>query len=695
MNEQKSKPLAIIGLGCIFPKAENLNSFWSLIKNKVDAIEDIPESRWKIDDYYDPDPKAPDKTYVKKGGSVPTIDFNPIEFAVTPNALEGIDTSQLLSLVVSKKALQDAGYFEGKEFDRKKTSVIIGATGAQELVIPLGARLSHPLWRRVLKEAGIDEASAEKIVKRISEGYVEWQESSFPGLLGNVVAGRIANVFDFGGTNCAIDTACASSLSAVHLAALELEKGKSDIVLTGGVDTFNDIFMFMCFSKTPALSKSGEIRPFDHKADGTMLGEGIGIVILKRLEDAERDGDKIYALLRGVGTSSDGSGAAVFAPNSKGQVLAMQEAYENADINPRTVELMEAHGTGTKAGDVAEFNSINQVYEPASSDKKWCALGTIKSNIGHTKAAAGSAGLIKAAMALHHKVLPPTIKVEKPLQEIDDGKTPFYVNTEKRPWMPNPKHPRRAAVSAFGFGGSNFHCVLEEYKPEKKVIDWDYNVEIHAFSADSIDALKNKLDGEPSFNPNDSCRLVAACEKGKFDTSKIKSLLENNSEKKSWSTPDGTYFGSGPVKGKLGVLFPGQGSQYVGMMKDVACQFPQMHKVLSDANSLFHSNKSEEVKKDLIDYIYPQPVFDEESHSKNEDSLRDTRIAQPALGAVTFGAFKVLKYFGVKPEAYAGHSHGEISALCAAGRISAEELQSLSTKRGKLISESNDDLGSM
>ncbi|MEE8637782.1 MAG: beta-ketoacyl synthase N-terminal-like domain-containing protein, partial [Candidatus Margulisiibacteriota bacterium] len=491
--KKKSVPLAIVGIGCIFPKAENLTEFWSNIRNGVDAIIEIPETHWKPEDYFDKDPKAPDMTYAKRGGFLPTIDFNPMEFAIAPNAMEGIDTSQLLGLVVAKKALEDAGCGLGKKFNRDKTSVILGITGTQELVVSLGARLGHPMWRRALKEAGVDDAAAEAVVKNISESYVGWQESSFPGLLGNVVPGRIANYMDFGGTNCAIDTACASSLSAMHLAGLELASGKSDLVLSGGVDTFNHIFMYMCFSKTPALSPTGNIKPFDHKADGTMLGEGIGMVVLKRLEDAERDGDKIYAVIRGVGTGSDGKGTAVFAPKSEGQVRAMLDAYRLADIDPRTVELMEAHGTGTKVGDSIELTSSTKVYQSTSKDDSWCAMGSIKSQIGHAKAAAGSAGLIKVAMALYHKVLPPTINVEKPLDEIASGKSPFYVNTEKMPWMPSHDHPRRAGVSAFGFGGSNFHCVLDEYNKEKTEIDWDGNVQIIAFSAKNIEQLKDKL----------------------------------------------------------------------------------------------------------------------------------------------------------------------------------------------------------
>jgi acyl transferase domain-containing protein len=212
--------------------------------------------------------------------------------------------------------LADAGYAD-KPFPRERTSVILGVTGALELVIPLGARLGHPIWRRALQEAGVAESVAEDVVQRISDAYVGWQENSFPGLLGNVAAGRIANRLDLGGTNCVVDAACASSLAALHLAGLELTAGRSDMVITGGLDTFNDIFMHLCFSKTPALSPSGEVKPFDRSCDGTLLGEGLGMLVLKRLADAERDGDHIYAVIKGIGSSSDGKGNAIYAPHRR------------------------------------------------------------------------------------------------------------------------------------------------------------------------------------------------------------------------------------------------------------------------------------------------------------------------------------------------------------------------------------------
>jgi acyl transferase domain-containing protein len=462
-------PLAIIGIGCMFPKAGNVQSYWRNIREGIDAITDVPPTHWKPEDYFDPDKDAPDMTYARRGGFIDPVPFDPLLYGISPNNIEATDTTQLLGLVAARAALLDAGYATGRDsqdgrpFDRDRTSVILGVTGTLELVIPLGARLGHPLWRRALRDAGVDAQTAEEVVKRIAEGYVPWQENSFPGLLGNVTAGRIANRFDLGGTNCVVDAACASSLSAIHMAAMELQAGRCDMAISGGADTFNDIFMYMCFSKTPALSPTGNSRPFHAHGDGTILGEGIGVVVLKRLADAERDRDRVYAVIKGIGASSDGKGNAIYAPSAAGQQKALRDACRTAAVTPRTIELVEAHGTGTRVGDAVEAAALSAVYREDRPLGTWCALGSVKSMIGHTKAAAGAAGLIKIALALHHKVLPPTIKVEQPLEVLQPGTAPVYVNTIKRPWPARPEHPRRAAVSAFGFGGINGHVILEEH----------------------------------------------------------------------------------------------------------------------------------------------------------------------------------------------------------------------------------------
>jgi acyl transferase domain-containing protein/NAD(P)-dependent dehydrogenase (short-subunit alcohol dehydrogenase family) len=704
-----SSAIAIIGIGCMFAKAPNRERFWANIKNRVDAITEVPASHWRPDDYLDKDPRAADRTYAARGGFLTPVDFPPLEFGIAPNTLEAIDTTQLLGLLVARDALDDAGYGPQRAFDRDRVSVILGVTGALELVIPLSARLGHPRWRRALAEAGVPEEQAAEVVRRIGNSYVSWQEDSFPGLLGNVVAGRIANRLDLGGTNCVVDAACASSLSALHLAILELNSGRSDMVLSGGLDAFNDIFMYMCFSKTPALSPTGNARPFDAGGDGTILGEGMGIVVLKRLADAVRDGDRVYAVIRGLGSSSDGKGHAIYAPSPAGQAKALHRAYRLAGVAPDTIELIEAHGTGTRAGDAAEVAALTDVYRSAARSGPWCAIGSVKSQIGHTKAAAGVAGLIKAALALHHRVLPPSIKVEQPIEPLRET-GPLYVNTETRPWLARPGQPRRAAVSSFGFGGSNFHCVLEEFRPDQEAIDWDGDVQIVPFAADTPAQLQTALAAWPlaptwdevrleasgaraSFSAGKACRLALVLERERTDPVKLvanaRALLDRQANKPAWSSPEGIYFGTGAAPGKLAMLFPGQGSQYVGMLRELACQFPQVQQSLAEADAAADDGRRPS------DFIYPQPAFSAEGRARHEEALRATDVAQPALGALSLGALRTLEHFGVRAEAVAGHSYGELVALCAAGCFDAVTLHALSRLRGRLMADAAGEGGAM
>ena len=706
-TDSKAVPVAIVGVGAVFPKARSLREFWANVKNKVDAIREVPESHWKRDDYFDADPKRADHVYAYKGGFLETYDFDPSEFGLAPNTLEATDPAQLFGLVAAKMALADAGLAVDKDWDRSRVSVILGVTGALELVVPLGARLGHPRWRKAMLEAGVPAEVAEDACARIADSYVAWQENSFPGLLGNVVAGRIANRFNLGGTNCVVDAACGSSLGAAHMACLELQTGRVDAVITGGVDTFNDIFMYSCFTKTPALSPSGHARPFDAKADGTTLGEGVGMVVLKRLDDARRDGDRIYAVVRGIGSSSDGRGKSIYAPSADGQTRALRRAYAVSGVSPDTVELVEAHGTGTVVGDGIEVAALTEVYRGAGREGAWCALGSVKSQIGHTKAAAGSAALVKAALALHHKVFPPTIKVDEPLPALAEGKTPFYLSLDKRPWVSPQGHPRRAACSALGFGGTNFHAVLEESSAEKSAVDWDGDVEIFALSGDDAVQLSSKWSAASSLKSWDELRLAAAKSRADFDArsscrlivvvekstdiaalvSKIPVLLTQNAGKPSWSSPEGVYYGSGRP-GKLGALFPGQGAQYVGMGRDLFCQFPEALRTLENADASFQGGR-------LSDRMFPHPAWNPEQAQAQEKSLRATDVAQPALGAASLAALKVLARFGVKPDAFAGHSYGELVALHAAGRYDEKTLHELSGLRGRLMAAGGGDLGSM
>ncbi|MCG8549693.1 MAG: acyltransferase domain-containing protein [Desulfobacterales bacterium] len=711
-------PIAIIGMGCIFPESRTLKEFWKLIFNGVDAITHVPEdSHWRLKDYFNEDPDCPDHVYCSRGGFLPDIAFDPLAYGIPPKNIDATDTSQLLGLEVVRMALADAGYPVGHaHLKEKRVNVILGVTGTQELVIPLGARLGHPFWKNALDAAGIAPDKKDRILRQISNSYVGWQENSFPGLLGNVVAGRIANRLDLSGTNTVCDAACASSLSAIHTAMMELETGQCDMSITGGVDTLNDIFMHMCFAKTGVLSHTSDARPFSEKADGTVLGEGVGLLVLKRLADARRDRDRIYAVIKGMGTSSDGRTSAVYAPDAKGQVKALKNAYANAGILPESVDLIEAHGTGTRVGDKVEFTALKQFFKDKATEST--AIGSVKSMIGHAKAAAGTAGIIKAVLALHHKVIPPTLKAQTPDPDLDIQNSPFYLNQTSRPWISNSKKNalRCSGVSAFGFGGSNFHAVLEEYAPEKADISWDGTVQILALSGRTQKEIVAKLDtvndAIKAYDTRDKAAVTQAVAwqatlSGKAFSSKhdVRLLVlltdqddvfERISQAKQVVNGDKPatppiFLGQGKPSGKLGFVFPGQGSQYTGMGRQIMSVFPESLDMLNMAQTCV-SNTDADDDRLLSAYMYPPPEYVMDKKSA-ESALRQTRIAQPAIGAVSLSMLNILSRFKLAPEMTCGHSYGELCALYAAGWIDAKTCFELSAARGNFMAKAGQSAG--
>ncbi|MFF3484317.1 SDR family oxidoreductase [Streptomyces sp. NPDC002701] len=693
-------PIAVVGIGALMPGEQGAHGFWRTVVHGRDLMTDVPATRWLAEDYYDPDPAAPDKTYARRGAFLPDVDFDPMAFGILPNSLAATDTVQLLALTVAEQVLADAGGVDGT--DRERVSVILGA-GATELLTHMTARIQRPVWLKALRENGIPEDEAQAVCDSITGHYAPWQESTFPGMLGNVIAGRIANRFDLHGTNHITDAACASSFAALSTAVSELSLGRADLVIGGGVDASNDAGTFMCFSKTPALSPSGDCRPFSDAADGTMLGEGIAMYALKRLADAERDGDRIYAVIRGIGTSSDGRSGAIYAPVPEGQARALRRAYEDADYGPESVELVEAHGTGTAAGDAAEFAALRKVFEESGrQDNQWCAIGSVKSQVGHTKAAAGAVGLLKTVLALHHKVLPPMTKVDRPDPALRIDDSPFYLSTLPRPWVRSAGRPRRAAVSSFGFGGSNFHVTLEEYTPSggsEAPTAWRTRTaptELVLFSASSAAALlERQFDaGRPlseiarksqqDFRAGDRVRLaIVAAHPGDL-ADKLTQAFEliGRQPEASFSAPTGVHYATGEAAtGRIGFLFPGQGAQYIGMGADMAMFSPAAQAVWDRLGTMEFGGR------ELHRVVFPPPAFGDAERAAQQALLTGTEWAQPALAVHSLALLEVLRGLGLRPDCVAGHSFGELVALHAAGALEAGALVALARRRGELMRE--------
>ncbi|MDX3308673.1 SDR family NAD(P)-dependent oxidoreductase [Streptomyces sp. ME08-AFT2] len=678
-------PIAIVGLSALYPKSRDLHEFWANVVSAADCIEDVPASHWDVSEHYDPDPTVPDKTYSRRGGFIPTVDFNPLEFGLPPNTLEVTDVLQLLSLVVARDALKDAGA-DQEWYDASRTGVILGVTGANQLTQPLSNRLQTPVLKEVVRSCGLSERDAEEIAEKFKLAFAPWEENSFPGMLGNVVAGRIANRLDLGGTNMTVDAACASSLGAVKSAISDLLERRSDTMLVGGCDAENTIFMYLCFSKTPAFSKTGGIRPFDENADGTLIGEGIGMLALRRLSDAERDGNRIYAVVRGIGSSSDGRFKSIYAPRKEGQMAALRRAYEDADVSPDSIELFEAHGTGTAVGEATELSALSAVVSGHGEDRQFAAVGSVKSQIGHTKAAAGAAGMIKLALSLHHRLLPPTINVERPNPSVDWENSPFYVSSRTRPWIRDPRRPRRrAAVSAFGFGGTNFHVVMEEHGTGDDLRVLFPVSRVYVWHAPDISRLVRALDEgaepAPAPAPAGHPRLALVARSG-AELAELRALalaeLRGRPTAESWSHPRGVYFrASDAPTGKVAALFAGQGSQYVEPGLTAVLALPPLRAAFDEANAAFGEHG-----RPLSRVAFPPPAFDEATRTAQESELRRTEYAQPAIGALAAGHYRYLTELGFEAEGFLGHSFGELAALWAAGALDDDAFFALARARG-------------
>ncbi|MEV7414947.1 SDR family NAD(P)-dependent oxidoreductase [Streptomyces sp. NPDC089919] len=695
--------VAVVGMACAYPGSGDLAAYWAQVLSGADAVTEVPADRWDPAVYYDPDPaRAGERTPSRWGGFLPPVPFDALAHGIPPASLAGIEPVQLLSLEIAARALADAGYGPGRHFDRGRTSVVFGAEAGTELAGAYGLRALHPGYLGALPP-GLD-AQLPHLT-----------EDSFPGVLANVIAGRIANRLDLGGANCTVDAACASSLAALDLACRQLRDGDSDMVLCGGADVHNGINDYLMFASVRALSPTGRCRPFDAAADGIALGEGVAALVLKRLEDAERDGDRVYAVVKAVGAASDGRSLGLTAPRPEGQRRALDRAYRKAGIAPARVGLVEAHGTGTVVGDGTELGVLTALFEKAGPGA--CTLGSVKSQIGHTKCAAGLAGLIKTARALHAGVRPPTRQLERPHPDWRAESSPFAFDTEARPWTAPPER-RIAGVSAFGFGGTNYHAVLAAHgsgpEPAHGLEQWP--AELFCFTGPDRAAAERAMDrlagrlaandaagrpwtlrdlaaetaARPETDPAPSGRSSAPTGPGPVQAALVAGDLDQLAARLAQAragTPgDGVHLReeqAGP--GRIAFLFPGQGSQRPGMLGDLFVAFPQLRQRYLDT-----------APPAVTGALFPPAAFTAEERTARRAAVTDTRIAQPALGLTGAALHHLLTSLGIRPDCTAGHSYGELTALWAAGVYDTDTLLRLSTARaGAILAAAGTDPGAM
>ncbi len=671
--KEKSLNVAIVGMACVFPGAKNIEEYWRNIILGNDSVTEVPDERWNKALYYNPESTDSDMSHSKWGGFIPKIDFDPLEYGIPPQSLAAIEPTQLLSLMVAKQAMENAGYRDGS-FNAENVSVIIGAEGGNDLA-------NSYSFRGFFKQV-FGEMPAE-----LDELLPNTTEDSFPGILANVISGRITNRLNLGGRNYTVDAACASSLAAIDLACQELFLEKSDMVLAGGADLHNGINDYLMFSSTHALSRKGRCATFDAEADGIALGEGIAMVVLKRHEDALRDGDRVYAVIQGIGGSSDGKSLGLTAPRKSGQVRALERAYGQAGISPSVLGLVEAHGTGTVVGDKTELSALTDMLNESGARVGQTHLGSVKTQIGHTKCAAGLAGLIKAALSVYHGVKPPTINLAKPNSYYNSSTSPFAFHTEAGLWMDDKRY---AGVSAFGFGGTNFHAVIES---DHKISDQvsaltSMPSELFVFRGDTYDEAKKQLSNVKALlDENDNIDLkdiafsLALGNTKQIQLSivadRVEDLIMKIDLALSGVESKDTYI-TKQRSGKVAFMFPGQGSQRINMARDLFVIFPAMRKLLKNRS------KYEQV-------LFPNAVFDESSLKAQKERIKDTRMAQPLLGIVDLAIANFLKDLGIEPDMVAGHSYGELPALCFAGAFDDDQLVFLSEQRARAILDAVED----
>jgi len=655
-DRQVREPIAVIGMACRFPGADNPDAFWTLLRDGVDAITEVPPGRWNADEFFSANPDAPGKTYSRWGGFLRQIDrFDADFFGISPREAATMDPQQRLFLEVAWEALEDAGLTPDR-LARTHTGVFAG----------IGPTEYPPL--HLSEKERIDSYTAT-------------------GNAHSIVANRLSYLLDLHGPSLAVDTACSSSLVAVHLACHSLRSHESHMAFAGAVFLMVSPLLTMSLSRSRMLARDGRCKTFDAQADGYVRGEGCGIVLLKRLSDAVIDGDRILALIRGSAVNQDGRSNGLTAPSVLGQQEVLRGALENAGLDGSAISYIETHGTGTPLGDPIEFEALESVYGEPRRDGVACALGSVKTNIGHTEPVAGMAGLIKTILALQHGAIPPHLHLEKLNPHISLEQTPFFIPTKLHPW-PTSDRRRVAAVSSFGLGGTTGHVLLEEAPDEDSVLTQrERPLHMLTLSAKREEALQElarlfekHLEAHPDEPLADIC-FTANTGRARF-SHRLAVAGATSKEMRERLAAAGGGPGTpgvmrGTVKGttppKVAWLFTGQGSQHVGMGRQLYDTQPTFRKALDRCEELLRPH----LEKPLLSVLYPE---------SGESSLLDeTAYTQPALFALEYALAELWRSWGIEPTVVIGHSVGEYVAAWLAGVFSLEDGLRLIAERGRLM----------
>ena len=669
------EPIAIVAVACRFPGAPNPEAFWEMLSGGVDAIREIPEDRFDIDEFYDPDPDTPGKIYSRFGGFIDGIDgFDPEFFGISPREAVWIDPQQRLMLETAWEGLERAGYSAGA-LRGSRTGIFVGVAANE---------YSHLL----------------------SAGSIENLEPHFiTGNALNAISGRVAFALGLEGPAVAVDTACSSSLVAVHQACQALHSGDCDLALAGGVNVLLSPVTVIAASRARMLSPVGRCKTFDAAADGYVRSEGCGILVLKRLSDAVRDGDRVSAVIPSSAVNQDGASSGLTVPNGGAQQRLIGAALARAGLVGGDVDYLEAHGTGTPLGDPIEVQAAGAVYGAGRDADRPLLIGSVKTNIGHLESASGVAGLIKVVLSLQHEVLPQSLHFEKPSPHIPWDSLPVRVVDTATPWQANGR-PRRAGISSFGFTGTNAHVLIEEAPAQPATPD-EYStgdvfsdaasesdvpgsvhvLPLSARSSQALVALAQRygewLNAHPKVDIADVC-FTAGTGRSHFEHRAALVVDSVHSAREALAELTENRIRPGVVRGECADrpttawLFTGQGSQYPGMSRE-----------LFDTEPVFADTVSR--CADAVSDILPRPLLEvlfataRDAGSEAGETLRHTSFAQPALFAVEMGLARLWQSWGIEPDVVLGHSVGQYAAACVAGVFSLEDGARLMAERGRLF----------